>query len=84
MGLGQCPQYGAIHSVTRLSPAGAVGKEVIVLLCSPDSSEEKDLGAILPCVLLMKWVSGRVKVGGWPKGSGRQHPRWKGLFGGTP
>ena len=51
MGLGQLPQYGGIHPVTRLSPAGAAGEEVVVLLCSPDRSEEKASGTILPCVL---------------------------------
>lgn len=73
VGLGQCLQCGGIHPVTRLSPAGAAG-EGVVLLWSPDGSEEKGLGTILPCALSLKWVLGRVEIRGWQRRSGSQHP----------
>lgn len=51
VGLGQHLQYGGTYPVTSLSPTGTAVEEVVVLLCSPDSSEEKALGAVLPCIL---------------------------------
>lgn len=51
VGFGQLLLYSGICPVTRLSLAGAEGEKVVVLLCSPDCSEEKALAAILPCIL---------------------------------
>lgn len=38
-------------SCPQLSPSGAAGLGVVVLLCNPDHLEEEGLDAILPCIL---------------------------------